>query len=149
VTVKGGPVEIRRATESDAPMLATLLAHLGYPADVAELPGRLDRLRATGDDAFVAVSDGAVVGLATVHSRAVLHAPRPVAQLTALVVPPEARGRGIGRELVRWGIEACRDRGAMDVFLSVEGENRGALRLYESLGFRQDVEWPHWTIPVG
>ena len=36
----------------------------------------------------------------------------------------------------------------MDVYLSVEGENRGALRLYESLGFRQDVEWPHWTIPA-
>jgi mycothiol synthase len=61
-------------------------------------------------------------------------------------VRAEARGRGIGRELVRWGIEACRERGAVDVFLSVEGENRGALRLYESLGFRQDVEWPHWTI---
>ena len=58
----------------------------------------------------------------------------------------EARGRGIGRELVRWGIEACRERDAVDVYLSVEGENRGALRLYESLGFRQDVEWPHWTI---
>jgi mycothiol synthase len=61
-------------------------------------------------------------------------------------VRPEARGRGIGRQLVRWGIEACRERGAVDVYLSVEGENRGALRLYESLGFRQDVEWPHWTI---
>ena len=58
----------------------------------------------------------------------------------------EARGRGIGRELVRWGIEACRERDAVDVYLSVEGENRGALRLYESLGFRQAVEWPHWTI---
>jgi mycothiol synthase len=64
-------------------------------------------------------------------------------------VRAEARGRGIGRELVRWGIEACRGRGAVDVYLSVEGENRGALALYESLGFRQDVEWPHWTIPVG
>ena len=64
-------------------------------------------------------------------------------------VRAEARGRGIGRELVRWGIEACRARGAVDVYLSVEGENRGALTLYESLGFRQHVEWPHWTIPVG
>jgi mycothiol synthase len=63
-------------------------------------------------------------------------------------VRAEARGRGIGRALVRWGIGACRERGAAEVFLSVEGENRGALRLYESLGFRQSVEWPHWTIPV-
>lgn len=63
-------------------------------------------------------------------------------------VRSEARGRGLGRELVRWGIDACRERDAVDVYLSVEGRNRGAIRLYESLGFRQDVEWPHWTIPT-
>ena len=61
----------------------------------------------------------------------------------------EGVSRHFLEESVRWGIAACRERGAVDVYLSVEGENRGALRLYESLGLRQDVEWPHWTTPVG
>lgn len=55
------------------------------------------------------------------------------------------RGRGLGRQLLRWGVEDLRRRGAREVYLSVEGENDGALRLYESEGFARDVEWPHWV----
>jgi mycothiol synthase len=73
---------------------------------------------------------------------------RIVGEVKLVGVRGEARGRGLGRQLVRWGIAACRERGVADVTLSVEGENANALRLYESLGFRQDVEWPHWAIAV-
>lgn len=73
---------------------------------------------------------------------------RPVAEVSLIGVLPSHRGRGLGRELVRWGVEDLRRRGADDVVLSVEGENGGALRLYESLGFREDLEWPRWSLPV-
>jgi len=128
-------VRIRAATEADAPELASLLAHLGYPADAAELPERLRRMRAAGDDAFVAEVDGAAVGLATVHARAVLHVARPVAQLTALVVPPGMRGRGVGRALVaeaeRWG----RARGADRLVVTTALHRADAPPFYERLGF--------------
>jgi ribosomal protein S18 acetylase RimI-like enzyme len=55
------------------------------------------------------------------------------------------RGRGLGRQLLRWAVDDLRRRGAREVYLSVEGENDGALRLYESEGFGRDVEWPHWV----
>ena len=128
-------VRIRAATADDATAMASLLGHLGYPADPAELPDRLRRLRAAGDDAFVAEVDGAAVGLATVHTRAVLHVARPVAQLTALVVPPEMRGRGVGRALVaeaeRWG----RARGADRLVVTTALHRADAPRFYERLGF--------------
>ena len=128
-------VTIRAATDADAPAMASLLAHLGYPADAAELPERLGRLRAEGDDAFVAEVDGAAVGLATVHARAVLHVARPVAQLTALVVPPEMRGRGVGRALVaeaeKWG----RARGADRLVVTTALHRADAPLFYEALGF--------------
>jgi len=128
-------IEIRAATDADLPAMAPLLAHLGYPADAAELPERLARLRAAGDDAFLAVIDGAVVGLATVHSRSVLHSARPVAQLTALVVPPDMRGRGVGRALVaeaeRWG----RARGADRLVVTTALHRAEAPLFYERLGF--------------
>jgi len=57
------------------------------------------------------------------------------------------RGRGVGRELLRWGLDELRRRGAAEIYLSVEGRNDGALRLYESEGFLRDVEWPHWVLP--
>jgi len=71
---------------------------------------------------------------------------RLIGEVKLVGVRREARGRGLGRELVRWGVHALGERHAMDTYLSVEGHNAHALRLYESLGFRQDIEWPHWTI---
>ena len=58
------------------------------------------------------------------------------------------RGRGLGRELLRWGVAQLRARGAGRIKLSVEAENELALGLYRRTGFEPVVEWPHWTRPV-
>ena len=129
------PVTIRLVTDGDAPAMASLLAHLGYPADAADLPDRLRRMRAAGDDAFLAEVDGAAVGLATVHSRAVLHVARPVAQLTALVVPPEMRGRGVGRALVAEAERWAMSRGADRLVVTTALHRADAPLFYERLGF--------------
>lgn len=129
------PVAIRPAEDADAPELAALLAHLGYPADAADLPDRLLRLRSDGDDAFVAVLDGVTVGLATVHSRAVLHVARPVAQLTALVVPPAMRGRSVGRALVVAAEQWARAQDADRLVVTTALHRAEAPLFYERLGF--------------
>ncbi len=69
-------------------------------------------------------------------------------EVKILGVRREARGRGLGRSLLRWGLEALRERGVDRVYLSVEGENASALRLYLDEGFVRDLEWPHW-VPAG
>ncbi len=129
-------VEVRPARDDDAAAVAELLGHLGYPAPASEIPARLARLRARGEaETFVAVADGNVVGFATVHARDVLHHARPVAQLTALVVPPEMRGRGVGRTLVgvveRWAT----DHGADRLVLTTALHRAEAPGFYERLGF--------------
>jgi mycothiol synthase len=73
---------------------------------------------------------------------------QPLGDLGPIGLRREWRGRGLGRELLRWGVADLRNRGAEVVYLSVEAENAGALRLYEALGFVRDVEWPHWVLPV-
>jgi GNAT superfamily N-acetyltransferase len=128
-------IAIRPAIDGDAPVLAALLVHLGYPADAAELPERLQRMRADGDDAFVAVMDGVCVGLATVHTRWVLHLAHPVAQLTALVVPPEQRGRGVGRTLVAAAEQWARAQRADKLVVTTALHRADAPRFYERLGF--------------
>ena len=73
-----------------------------------------------------------------------------VGEVKLLGVRREARGRGLGRELVRWGIADLRRRGAERIVLEVEGENAGALAIYEREGFRRAVEWPQWVAaPLG
>ena len=66
---------IRAPADSDASRLASLLGELGYPAEAKDLPRRLATLSERGGAAaFVAEVDGVVVGLATVHAFASIHA---------------------------------------------------------------------------
>lgn len=93
-----------------------------------------------------AAAPGRMVGFCRVHMFAD-DAGRRMGEIRLLGVRREARGRGIGRALTAWGIAKARRRGAGDVVLAVEGENDGATRIYEGLGLRREVEWPHWTMP--
>ncbi len=52
-----------------------------------------------------------------------------------LGVVPEARGIGLGRALLRWGVAWLLSRQAPRVQLTVDGENQAALALYRSEGF--------------
>ena len=63
-------------------------------------------------------------------------------------VLPGWRGRGLGRELLRWGISTLRDRGAGVIELSVEAANDRATALYRAHGFEPAIEWPHWVMPT-
>ena len=136
MTFPGASIEVRPATDADAAELAVLLSQLGYPADAVTLPARLARLRATGDDALVAVCDGAVAGLATLHYRERLHADPPVAQLTALVVHRDWRGRGIGKALVAVAERWARDLGAEALVVTTALHRLDAHAFYERLGYR-------------
>jgi GNAT superfamily N-acetyltransferase len=139
-------VAVRPATPADAATVAALLGHLGYPAPAGAIPARLVRMRAKGDaEALVAAIASDVVGLATVHARDVLHHDVPVVQLTALVVPPERRGLGVGRALVDAVLAWAAARGADRLVVTTALHRAEAPRFYERLGFehtgRRYVRW--------
>jgi ribosomal-protein-alanine N-acetyltransferase len=59
-----------------------------------------------------------------------------VAYVQTLEVLPEARGQGVGRELLRRMEESARGAGAAVAWLHVDAENEGAIRVYERAGYR-------------
>ncbi|HEY77214.1 MAG TPA: GNAT family N-acetyltransferase [Thermoflexia bacterium] len=60
------------------------------------------------------------------------------------------RGRGLGRALLVRSLAMFRDRGMAEVTLNVDTENpTGALRLYESVGFRPVHRSAVWRKPMG
>jgi ribosomal protein S18 acetylase RimI-like enzyme len=61
----------------------------------------------------------------------------PAWDLSYLGVIPDARRRGVGRELACKALEQARAHGALQLTLSVDVRNRPAWQLYTSLGFRQ------------
>jgi mycothiol synthase len=68
-----------------------------------------------------------------------------VGDVALVGVLPEWRGRGLGRELLRWAVADLRAKGAGTVILNVEAENDRAMELYRRTGFEPDLEWPHWS----
>jgi len=63
-------------------------------------------------------------------------------------VLPAWRGRGLGRELLHWGVDYLRRRGARKIELSAEAMNERATRIYRRAGFVPTIEWPHYVLPV-
>jgi len=57
------------------------------------------------------------------------------AEILTLAVVPAARGRGLGRELLRAAIIRAQALGAQTMFLEVGADNPHALALYAGLGF--------------
>jgi ribosomal protein S18 acetylase RimI-like enzyme len=72
-----------------------------------------------------------------------------VGYVAELGVAPRARGRGHGRTLLLALFGAFRDAGLTAAELSVHGANRGAARLYESVGMRASWEAQRWEKALG
>jgi mycothiol synthase len=66
-----------------------------------------------------------------------------------LGVARRARGHGHGRTLLLGLFEAFRRAGLAHAELSVHGRNRGALRLYESVGMRPTWQAERWEKALG
>lgn len=79
---------------------------------------------------LVAEAEGRLVGYAVLWFAA------DEGELGDLAVHPEARRRGVGREIVRACLEEARRRGARSLFLEVRSSNLAARGLYEGMGFR-------------
>jgi len=70
-----------------------------------------------------------------------LHKGTRLARLYSIAVSGEARGQGIGRELLLALEKGAADRGRLDMRLEVAKDNAGAIRLYESMGYRSFGEY--------
>lgn len=129
-------MKIRPARTADAPTLAALLGHLGYPNnDAADLPGRLAHLP-TGDAVLVAeADDGRVVGMAALHLMAVFHFGRPLGYITAFVTDPAVRRQGIGKRLLAAAEEWARGHHCYRLVLTSAEHRKDAHSFYPASGF--------------
>jgi diamine N-acetyltransferase len=71
----------------------------------------------------------------------------PVALIGDLVVAPARRRQGIGARLLEEGRRWAMERGAARMVLNVREANEGAVRFYESLGYRTAARWMTAPLP--
>jgi GNAT superfamily N-acetyltransferase len=135
------PITLRAASPADAPALAGLLAELGYPQPAAELGSRIAALADTATDTvLVAEVSGRVVGMASLHVTPFFNEGHSRGRITALVVDPGQRSRGIGRHLLQTAEAAASRRGCGAVELTSSSHRQDAHRFYLAAGY-QDL--PH------
>jgi [ribosomal protein S18]-alanine N-acetyltransferase len=129
VTTPG--VGIRRATQADAEMMRRLWDEFSAEAAYAPYPpAPFEETLVTDHIALLAEEDGRPVG--TVYAN--LSGPS-FGYVFGLYTRPGARGRGIGRALMRAIAGVLRAEGRRYVVLNVDTPNEAARAFYEQLGF--------------
>jgi len=140
----------RRAQDEDLPSIVALLAddELGRSREDSSLPVNrryLDAFAAMQRDPnqllAVMVADGEVVGclqISFIPGLSRLGIWR--GQIESVRDASSRRGEGLGRRLLEWAINECRNRGCGLVQLTSDKARGDALRFYQSLGFRASHE---------
>ena len=130
-------VRVRAAEPSDAAAVSALSAELGYPADVAEMRARLERLCGSREHGvFVACDDQAVLGW--IHVSVVEHLQADArAEIGGLVVAETARNRRIGAQLVARAEAWAREHGLGTILVRSQIKRADAHRFYLREGYAQ------------
>ena len=124
-------VDLRSASLMDADDVAALLSALGYPCDREDASERIHSIIANDRQAMVlARCDGMVCGLIALDFMYYLPLDTTTCRITALVVTPEAQGRGIGRQLLREAERRARAAGAARIELTSGSQRTDAHKFY-------------------
>lgn len=139
----GMDLEWRDATGADLAVLSHMLS-IGFDSSeklAASLVG--PQLGDPGHRTFLASLDGKPVGTIGAGLG------QGSAFLAGLVVLPEYRGRGFGRQIFSRAVEAMLAEGRMRLELEVAADNPQMLGVYQSCGFRETRAYDYFALDLG
>jgi len=132
-------VTIRAVEAADMEALADLITQLGYETRTSEMQMRMETILANKNYAtFVAVSKGKVCGMVGTFTRYTYEHNSPSANIIALVVSKEMRGRGIGHALIAAAETNLAERNIRRVAVLTRFERKEAHVFYEKLGYTKN-----------
>jgi ribosomal protein S18 acetylase RimI-like enzyme len=135
-------VQLRQATSSDLDVLAQLQAD-SFDEPLPEAREQHARhLAEAGSRVFVGEVSGAPVGIVGVIPE------EHGVYIRGLGVPPAQRGRGYGRGLLAAALLNVLSEGHTHAALDVATENRNALGLYLSCGFRETNRYDYYDVAL-
>jgi GNAT superfamily N-acetyltransferase len=143
-------VSIRPAVGRDSTAICPLLLRLGYRRTPEELGESLS-VKTEASLAFVAETDGKVVGFLSLHIIDWLHRPDPAARLSAVVVDAGYRRAGIGAALVAFAEATASRRGcsAIELTSNLRRKADGTYDFYASLGYGRAEETTYFRKALG
>ncbi len=128
--------DLRSASLMDADDVATLLSMLGYPCDREDASERIHAIIANDRQALVlARHQGMVCGLIALDFMYYLPLGTTTCRITAMVVTPEAQGKGLGRQLLREAERRARACGAARLEITSGSQRTDAHAFYRACGY--------------
>lgn len=128
---------IRLARGTDAEAISELLDQLGYPQDGHAATAA--RIQAWAEDpagaAYVAEADGDLLGVIAVHITPFFERAGTWARIVALVVADQARGQGVGSQLVAAAESFAASRGCVRMEVTSADRRLDAHRFYQGRGY--------------
>ena len=129
-------VDLRSASLMDADDVAVLLSALGYPCERDDASDRIHAIIANDRQALVlARHDGAVCGLIALDFMYYLPLGTTTCRITAMVVTPDAQGRGLGKLLLREAERRARTGGAARLEITSGSQRTEAHAFYRACGY--------------
>ena len=129
-------LDLRNASPADADDVAALLQALGYPCDTDDAMERIAVILDNDRQALVlARHAGAVCGLVALDFMYYLPLGTTTCRITAMVVTPEAQGRGVGRQLLRDAERRARTGGAARLEITSGSQRIDAHAFYRACGY--------------
>jgi GNAT superfamily N-acetyltransferase len=144
------------ATQQDVPTILSLirelaeyekLAHLMVATEESLRRDLLGGRRCA--DVLIARLDGAPVGYALFFHSYSTFLGKPGIYLEDVYVTPAARGKGVGKQLLREVAKVARGRNCGRIEWSVLNWNTPAIEFYESLGAQPLKEWTMYRLDEG
>jgi len=134
-------VEFRAAEISDIPALLAI-EERSFETDRMSPRSFRHLLTRARAECIIALDNGRPVGYAAVFFRR----NAAVARLHSLAVDPCSRGRHAGRAILAKAEENAREHGAKTLRLAVRSDNRAAIRLYQSSGYKElETEFAYYV----
>jgi GNAT superfamily N-acetyltransferase len=133
----------RKATEQDLPAVLALYAQPdlddGYTLDLPAAQNLFRKMQSYPNYAlYVAEIEDKVIGtFALLIMDNLAHQGRPSGVAEDVVVNAEWRGKGVGKQMMAFAIEKCREAGCYKLALSSNLRRTQAHKFYETLGFER------------
>lgn len=136
-------IEIRKATEADLVAILDLYRQPdldnGLSLSLPQAKALFERIHTYPHyHLYIAELNGAVVGtFALLIMDNLLHLGRPSGIVEAVAVAPTFQGQGIGKTMMQFAMQQCRQANCYKLVLSSNLKRSKAHAFYESLGFIQ------------
>lgn len=130
-------IKLRSAIQGDVPEIVKLLEELGYKSDVETIRKRLLMIEERKGVVIVAVNETHKI-LGCIHAFLDLRlAAGESGEIASLVVKREARGKGVGKELVKEARNRLAGMGCGQIRVRANSLREKAHQFYRGQGFRE------------